>query len=62
MSTEATSTVTKMALLTVGGWTISMQEMIDVAKLVSFVVPTALSIVVYIRDTRKKRNDEKELD
>lgn len=47
-----------MALLTLTGWTISMQELIEFAKLLSFVVPTGLSVLVYLRDQRKKKRDD----
>ena len=60
MSHEASNTIIKMTLLTVTGWTVSMQDVIEVAKLLSFAVPTALSVLVYWKDQRKKKRDDEQ--
>lgn len=60
MSHEASNTIIKMTLLTVTGWTVSMQDVIEVAKLLSFAVPTALSVLVYWKDQRNKKRDDEQ--
>jgi hypothetical protein len=60
MHQESILTVAKMGILTIGGWAISMQEMLEVAKLVSIVIPTALSIVVFVRDEKRRNGKDNE--
>ena len=60
MSHEASNTIIKMTLLTVTGWTVSMQDVIEVAKLLSFAVPTALSVLVYWKDQHNKKRDDEQ--
>lgn len=58
MTADGLQTITKMALLTVTGWAVSLSDVIEVAKLFSFVVPTALSVVVFVRDHNKRKNED----
>lgn len=58
MTTDGLHTISKMALLTVTGWAVSLSDVIEVAKLFSFVVPTALSVVVFVRDHKKRKNED----
>lgn len=46
--------ILEMILMTGAGWTISLASVESVAKIVSLLVPTILSILIFIRNNRKK--------
>jgi hypothetical protein len=47
-----------MTVLMAGGWLISLQDIEVLARIVSLVVPTVLSVLLFIRNI--KRNGKKE--
>jgi hypothetical protein len=44
-----------MAALTGGGWAVSSLEVETALRIVSLLVPTILSIVVFIRDSKRRK-------
>lgn len=49
--------ILKMTVATTAGWTISLSEVETGLRILSLAVPTFLSILVYVKN-RKKKNDE----
>jgi Na+/alanine symporter len=60
MSADGTITVTKMTVLAVTGNVIGFAEINEIARLLSFVVPTILSVYVFVRDQKKRKDNETE--
>ena len=48
--------VFEMMIITVGGWAISVQEIVPIARVISLLVPAVLSILIYVK---KSKNGKK---
>lgn len=55
MTADTTATVVKMGALVVTGNIIGLTEINEIARLLSFVVPTALSVYVFLKDRKIKK-------
>ena len=49
-----------MAIITAVGWKISMQDIEQYAKIVSLIVPPTLSLVMFLRNIKKQKNEKKD--
>ena len=61
MTQDGTFTIVKMGFLTVTGWTMTAQFAMEIAKILSILVPTLLSVAVFIRDTKRQKKHEQDL-
>lgn len=52
--------VFEMTFLTIGGWVLSLQEVEVIARIISLIVPTILSILIYKRSLKDKEDDNEE--
>ncbi|RFC53247.1 hypothetical protein [Brumimicrobium aurantiacum] len=48
-----------MTILAAGGWLISLQEIETLARIISLLVPAALSILLYLKNQKKNGRKEK---
>lgn len=58
MTDTTATTIMKMGVATTAGWTISLSDVETGLRILSLAVPTVLSILVYLKN-RKKKNEEK---
>jgi hypothetical protein len=52
-------TILAMGAMTAGGWAISMADVEVVVRLISLAVPAVLSVIVFMRDQKKRKNEKK---
>lgn len=52
-------TVFKMAGMTAAGWTLSLADVETAIRLLSLIIPATLSVVVFVRDWKRKKNEKK---
>jgi len=56
---QENQTIIDMAFLMAGGWFVSLQDIESIARITSLVVPTCLSVILFIKNQRRK-NGKKE--
>jgi hypothetical protein len=52
-------TILAMSAMTAGGWAISLADVEVVLRIISLTVTVVLSVVVFMRDHKKRKNEKK---
>lgn len=57
---HSTNFIIKSGFITTAGWTVSLSDVETGVRLISLIVPTVLSILLYIKKTRRNKSHDEE--